>query len=222
MSGTKASTEAGGRSTSISATDVKRLRDMTGAGMMDCKRALTEAEGDLEEAKDLIRKWGLAGVEKRAGRTATEGAIGYYIHQIDPELPPQKGVLVELNCETDFVAKTPEFKELARNIAIHIAAMEPRWVSREEIPTNLLERERNILKDSDQVKGKPANIVEKILEGKLNSILSDKGGVLVDQHYVKDEAGKLTVGEMIKEYASTVKENVVVRRFARLAVGEQD
>jgi elongation factor Ts len=156
-----------------------------------------------------------------SGRTAIEGAIGYYIHQVDPELPPKKGVLVELNCETDFVAKTPEFRELARNIAMHIAAMEPRWVSRSDVPEELLERERNILRESDQVKGKPPNIVEKILEGKLNSILSDRGGVLVDQHYVKDEGGKLTVGDLIRSFASTVKENVVVRRFARFTVGEQ-
>ena len=118
----------------VAASDVKQLRDLTGAGMMDCKRALTESDGDIEHSKDLLRKWGLAGAEKRAGRTATEGAIGYYIHQVDPELPPKKGVLVELNCETDFVAKTPEFKELARNIAMHIAAMEPRWVSRSDVP----------------------------------------------------------------------------------------
>lgn len=204
----------------VAASDVKQLRDLTGAGMMDCKRALTESGGDIEQAKDLLRKWGLAGAEKRAGRAATEGAIGYYIHQVDPELPPKKGVLVELNCETDFVAKTPEFKELARNIAMHVAAMEPRWVSRSDVPEELMERERDILRDSDQVKGKPANIVEKILEGKLNSILSDRGGVLVDQHYVKDEGGKLTVGDLIKSYAATVKENVVVRRFARFTVGE--
>ena len=205
---------------SVTASDVKQLRDLTGAGMMDCKRALTEADGDLEQAKDLLRKWGLAGVERRSGRTATEGAIGYYVHQIDPELPPKKGVLVELNCETDFVAKTREFRELARNIALHIAAMEPRWVSRADVPEELLDRERNILRDSDQVKGKPPNVVEKILEGKLNSILSDRGGVLLDQQYVKDESGKLTVGDLINDYAATVKEKIAVRRFARLTVGE--
>ncbi len=205
----------------VTASDVKQLRDITGAGMMDCKRALTEAGGDVERAKDLIRKWGLAGVEKRSARTATEGAIGYYIHQIDPELPPKKGVLVELNCETDFVAKTPQFKELARNIALHIAAMEPRWVSREEIPSDVLEREKTILKESDQMKGKPENIQEKIVEGKLNSMFSDRGGVLMDQIYVRDEGGKLTIGQMIKDYASAVKENIVVRRFVRYAVGEQ-
>lgn len=205
---------------SISAAHVKELRDATGAGMMDCKRALTETDGDVEKAKDLIKKWGLAGVEKRAGRTAKEGTIGYYIHQLDPELPAKKGVLVELNSETDFVAKTPEFKELARGIAMHIAAMEPRWVSRAEVPEEIVERETAILKESDQLKGKPENIQGKIVEGKLNALFSDRGGVLNDQKYIKDESGKKTVGEVLVEYAASVKENIGVRRFARFSVGE--
>lgn len=205
---------------SISAAHVKELRDATGAGMMDCKRALTETDGDVEKAKDLIKKWGLAGVEKRAGRTAKEGTIGYYIHQLDPELPPKKGVLVELNSETDFVAKTPEFKELARGIAMHIAAMEPRWVSRAEVPEEIVERETAILKESDQLKGKPENIQGKIVEGKLNALFSDRGGVLNDQKYIKDESGKKTVGEVLVDYAASVKENIGVRRFARFSVGE--
>lgn len=205
---------------SISAAHVKELRDATGAGMMDCKRALTEADGDVEKAKDLIKKWGLAGVEKRAGRTAKEGTIGYYIHQLDPELPPKKGVLVELNSETDFVAKTPEFRELARGIAMHIAAMEPRWVSRAEVPEEIVERETAILKESDQLKGKPENIQGKIVEGKLNALFSDRGGVLSDQKYIKDESGKKTVGEVLVDYAASVKENIGVRRFARFSVGE--
>ncbi|MEX2587705.1 MAG: translation elongation factor Ts [Actinomycetota bacterium] len=205
---------------SISAADVKELRDATGAGMMDCKRALTETGGDVESAKDLIKKWGLAGVEKRANRSATEGAIGYYIHQLDPELPPKKGVLLELNSETDFVAKTPEFKELARGIAMHIAAMEPRWVSRSEVPAEIVERETAILKESDQLKGKPGNIQEKIVEGKLNALFSDRGGVLNEQKYIKDDSGKKTVGEVLVDYAASVKENIGVRRFARFSVGE--
>ena len=188
--------------------------------MMDCKRALTEANGDVEAAKDLIKKWGLAGVEKRATRAAKEGMIGHYVHQIDPALPPKKGVLVELNCETDFVAKTPEFKELARNIALHIAAMEPTWVSRSEIPEDVIEREKKILRESDQFKGKPENVIEKIMEGKLKAMFSDRGGVLLEQVYVKDDAGKKTVGDLVSDYAAAVKENVGVRRFVRFAVGE--
>ncbi len=205
---------------SITATDVKALRDATGAGMMDCKRALSESNGDVESAKDLLKKWGLAGIEKRSGRVAKEGTIGYYIHQLDPELPPKKGVLVELNSETDFVAKTPEFRDLARNIAMHIAAMEPKWVSRADVPAEILERETAIFKESDQLKGKPENIQAKIIEGKLNAMLADRGGVLLEQKYVRDESGRKTVGDLITDYAASVKENIGLRRFVRFAVGE--
>lgn len=208
--------------TSISAQDVKNLRDLTGAGMMDCKKALTEAKGDMEAAKDLLRKWGLAGVEKRSGRTAAEGMIAHYLHQLDPDLPAKQGVLLELNCETDFVAKTAEFKQLGRDIAMHIAAMAPRWVSREEMPAESLEREKSIVMESKAVEGKPPQVVEKIVDGKLAAIFSDRGGALLDQPYVKDESGKKTVQELINDYASVVKENIQVRRFARFVVGEQD
>ncbi|MGQ0679040.1 MAG: translation elongation factor Ts [Actinomycetota bacterium] len=207
-------------STAISASQVKELREITGAGMMDCKRALSESGGDIEAAKDLIKKWGLAGVEKRSSRAAKEGAIGHYIHQLDPSLPPKKGVLIELNCETDFVAKTQEFKDLARNVAMHIAAMEPKWVSRSEVPEELIEREKTIFRESDQFKGKPDKVIEKIMEGKLNAMFSDRGGVLTEQKYVKDELGKQTVGDLITDFAASVKENVSVRRFVRFAVGE--
>ena len=205
---------------SITATEVKQLRDATGAGMMDCKRALTEANGDVEAAKDLIKKWGLAGVEKRASRAAKEGTIGHYIHQLDAELPPKKGVLVELNCETDFVAKTPAFKELARNIAMHIAAMEPTWVSRSDVPQEIVEREKKIFRESDQFKGKPEHVIEKIMEGKLNARFADRGGVLLEQKYVRDESGKKTVGDLVSDFAASVKENIAVRRFVRFSVGE--
>lgn len=207
---------------SVSSTEVKRLRDITGAGMMDCKRALQEAGGNFEAAKDLLKKWGKADVEKRATRTASEGMVGVYLHQLDPDLPPKKGVLVELNCETDFVAKTPEFKQLAKDIAMHIAAMQPRWVSRDQVPADIVERETKILSESDAVFGKPPEIMEKIVQGKLKSVFSSPGGVLVDQVFVKDEKGKKTVGDLIGEVASSVKENVVVSRFARFSVGEQD
>jgi len=206
----------------ITADHVRRLREATGAGMMDCKRALTEAAGDIEAAKDLIRKWGLAGIEKRSGRSASEGMIAYYLHQLDPELPAKKGVLLELNCETDFVAKTPEFKQLGKDISMHIAAMEPRWVGSKDLPADLMEREKKIIMESKAVEGKPAQVVEKIVEGKLKSVLSDRGGALLEQPFVKDESGRKTVGELINDYAALVKEKIEVRRFARFSVGEQD
>jgi elongation factor Ts len=206
---------------SVSAAEVSKLREATGAPMMDCKRALVETGGDFEAAKDLLRKWGLAGAEKRAGRVAKEGAVAAYLHQLDPELPPKVGVLVEVDCETDFVAKTPEFKELARNIAVHIAAMEPRWVSRDDAPEDFIERERKIILESDAIKGKPENVVNKIVEGKLGSVFGEKGGALLDQIYIRDEAGKKKVGDLINEVAAGVKENIVVRRFARFRVGEE-
>lgn len=211
-----------GSGVTISAQEVKNLREATGAGMMDCKKALTEAGGDVEAAKDLLRKWGLAGVEKRSGRTAAEGMIAVYLHQLDPELPAKQGVMVELNCETDFVAKTPEFKQLGRDIAMHVAAMAPRWVSRDEIPPELLDREKSIVMESKAVEGKPAQVVEKIVEGKLKSIFADRGGALLDQPFVRDESGKKTVGDLITDHAAVVKEKIEVRRFARFAVGEQE
>jgi elongation factor Ts len=207
--------------TSVTATDVKRLRDETGAGMMDCKRALGEAAGDFEAAKDLLRTWGLAGVAKRASRAASEGGVGVYLHKLDPELPPKVGVLVEINCETDFVAKTPEFKALLRDIALHIAAMEPRWISREEVPADHLERERNIVLASPQTANKPPHIVDKIVEGKMKAVLAEKGGVLLEQPFVRDETGKRTIGDLVHDIAASVKENVVIRRFARFRVGEE-
>lgn len=205
----------------ISAADVKALRDDTGAGMMDCKRALTEAAGDVAQAKELLRTWGLAGVEKRKVRVASEGVTAAYLHEVGG-LPPKLGVLLELDCETDFVAKTPEFRDLARNLAMQVAAMEPRWVSRDDVPVDFLESERKIIAGSDELANKPENIRDKIVEGKLGSILSGKGGVLLEQIYVRDESGKKKVGDIVSELGASVKENIVVRRFARFRVGEDD
>jgi len=207
--------------TPISAADVKKLRDETGAGMMDCKRALTECGGDVDAAKDLLRTWGLAGVEKRKTRTASEGVVTSYLHEVGG-LPPKVGVLLELDTETDFVAKTPDVRDLARNLAMHVAAMEPRWVAREDVPEDFLESERKIVAASDEVARKPENIRDKIIEGKVSSVLSGKGGVLLEQPYVKDETGKKKVGDVVAEAAATMKENLVVRRFARFRVGEED
>ena len=205
----------------IKASDVKKLRDDTGAGMMDCKKALTECGGDVDAAKELLRTWGLAGVEKRKVRAASEGVVTSYLHEVGG-LPPKLGVLLELDTETDFVAKTPEVQQLARNLAMQVAAMEPRWVSRDDVPEDFLEQERKVVANSEEVARKPENIREKIIEGKLNSVLSDKGGVLLEQIYVKDETGKQKVGDLVSQVAATMKENLVVRRFARFRVGEED
>jgi len=205
---------------SISPQDVKKLRDQTGAGMMDAKRALVEAKGDPEAARDLLRKWGLAGVSKRAGRAASDGMIAHYVHQLDPQFAPKKAALVELNCETDFVAKTDEFKQLGRDIAMNVAAMEPNWVSREDVPSEELERQRKIIVESDDMKGKPDNVRHKIVEGKLNALFEDRGGVLLEQAFVKDP--NKNIGDVLNEYAAKVKENIVVRRFVRYTVGEDE
>jgi elongation factor Ts len=203
------------------ADEVKRLREATGAGMMECKRALAESGGDVDKAIDLLRSAGLAGAQKRAGRVATEGLVEAYLHQTNPDLPPKIGVLVELNCETDFVAKSPEFKDLARQIAQQIAAMQPRWITKDEVGEEDLEREKKIILESDAVQGKPQQIVDKIVEGRLNSLYSDHGGALMEQVWWKDSAGKKTIAELINEVAARVKENILVGRFARFRVGEQ-
>jgi elongation factor Ts len=202
-----------------SASDVKKLRDETGAGMMDCKRALTETGGDVVAARELLRTWGKADNERRRGRVATEGIVTAYLHEVGG-LPPKVGVLIEMDCETDFVAKTPEFRQLARNLALHIAASEPRWITRADVPEEFLEQERKVVMGSDQVAGKPPNIQEKIVEGKISSVLAGKGGVLFEQPYVRDETGRKKVGDLVEEVAATIKENIVVRRFCRFRVGE--
>lgn len=207
---------------SPSPDEVKRLRDDTGAGIMDCKRALAESGGDAEKARDLLRKWGLAGVEKRKGRTATEGAIEQYLHVTDPEMPARIGVLVELNCETDFVAKTPDFKQLARDIAMHVSWARPRWISRDEVPQDFLDHERKLIMESPDMTKKPETVRERIVEGKIEAMLADQGGVLMEQHFLKDESGKTKVGDLVSEFAARVKENVVVRRVARFELGEQE
>ena len=204
-----------------SVDEITKLRNETGAGIMDTKRALVEMKGDFEAAQDLLRAQGLAGIEKRASRTAAEGGIFHYVHQLDSELPAKVGVLIEMNCETDFVAKTPDFKELGRHIAMHIAAMEPRWVAASDVPDDIIDREKKIILESDAVQNKPENVVEKIVAGKISSFYSEKGGALLEQKYVRDEEGKKTVADLITDYAAKVKENIVVRRFTRFRVGEE-
>jgi elongation factor Ts len=195
----------------VTAQMVKELRERTGAGMMDCKSALAETKGDLEQAIDLLRKKGLAAAAKRAGRVAAEGAVGSYIHA-----GGKIGVLVEVNCETDFVAKTEEFQQLVRDVAMHVAAAEPRFVRREEVTADVLERERAIFREQAAATGKPANVVEKIVEGKLEKFYGEH--VLLEQPFVKNP--DQTVGGMVTEAASRIGENVQVRRFSRYKLGE--
>jgi elongation factor Ts len=198
----------------ISSAQVKALRDATGAGMMDCKRALQEADGDFEKAKQILRESGKAGITKRAGRTASEGVVESYLHTPDPNLPPKLGVMVELDCETDFVAKTDEFRRLAHDIAIHVAAADPSYISRDNVPEDVLERERKVY--AAQAEGKPEHIVERIVEGKLKDFY--KQVVLLDQPFVRDQ--NKTIQELLDEYSTKVRENLVLRRFSRFRVGE--
>jgi elongation factor Ts len=198
----------------ITSAQVKALRDATGAGMMDSKRALQEADGDFEKARQILRESGKAGISKRAGRTAGEGVVEAYLHTPDPNLPPKLGVMVELDCETDFVAKTDEFRRLAHDIAIHIAANDPSYIRRDSIPEDVLERERKIY--AAQAEGKPDHIVERIVEGKLKDFY--KQVVLLDQPFVRDQ--NKTIQELLDEYSTKVRENLVLRRFSRFRVGE--
>jgi elongation factor Ts len=202
------------RQMEITAAQVKALRDETGAGMMDCKKVLQETNGDVEAAKRLLRERGQASAGKRTARSADEGIVESYLHTPDPNLPPKLGVLVEVNCETDFVAKTEQFRSMARNIALHIAASDPAYVTREEVPAEELDREREIY--AKQAEGKPANIVDKIVEGRLNDYY--KQIVLLDQEYVRDTS--TTIKGMMDELSGTLGEKLVVRRFVRFRVGD--
>ena len=196
----------------ITADQVKQLREKTGAGMMECKSALTEAGGDQEKAVDLLRKKGLASAAKRAGRATSNGVVGSYIH-----LGGKVGVLVEVNCETDFVARTDDFQTLVKEIALHIAAADPRYARREDVPADVLEKEKEIYRAQFADSGKPAPVVEKIVDGKLGSYYSQV--VLVDQPYVRDPS--VTVSQLIAQAAAKTGENITVSRFARFKVGEQ-
>ena len=200
----------------ITAADITALRKATGAGMMDAKRALQDAEGDLGKAKDLLRERGLADARKRSARVTTQGAIGHYLH-FQAERPVI-GVLVELAAETDFVAKSPEFQQAARDIAMHIAASRPRWVRREDVPEEDLAKEKELIAAQARNEGKPEKIIERIVEGRLKVFLEEH--VLYEQPFVNPEKFAGTVGEMVQGMAGTMGENILVRRFARLGVGE--
>ncbi len=195
----------------VSAQMVKELRERTGAGMMDCKAALAESDGDIEKAIDVLRKKGLAAAARKAGRVAADGLVHSYIH------PGGKiGVLVEINCETDFVARTDDFQELAKDVAMHIAAADPRFVRREEVTADVLERERAIFVDQATASGKPAAVIEKIVAGKIDKFFGEI--CLLEQPFVRNP--DLTVGQMVQERVSKIGENIQIRRFARFRLGE--
>ncbi len=196
----------------ISATQIKKLRDSTGAGMMNCKAALVEAEGDIEKAVDILRKKGAAALGKKSGRTANEGVIVSYIHSGN-----RLGVLLEVNCETDFVARNEDFKNFAHNIAMHIAASNPLWVSREEVPSEVLEKERDIYKEQALNEGKPDKIIDRIVEGKVEKFYEQT--CLMEQRFVKNP--DLTVQDYLAELVGKIGENVVVKRFTRYFLGEE-
>jgi len=196
---------------SISAAQVNELRKVTGAGLMDCKKALQETDGDQEKAVDYLRKKGLASASKKAGRVASEGSVGSYIHA-----GGKIGVLLEVNCETDFVAKNENFQNFVKDVAMHIAAASPMYVRREEVAADVLEREKEIYRSKARESGKPDNIIEKIIEGQVNKFYADI--CLLEQPYVKDP--DKTVQTYLNETIATIGENMSIRRFARFVLGE--
>lgn len=195
----------------VSASAVKELREKTGAGMLDCKKALEEANGDLDKAAELLREKGLAAAAKKAGRVATEGVVESYIHA-----GGRIGVLVEINCETDFVAKTDQFKDFARDIAMQIAAASPKFVRREEVPQEEIEKEKEILKAQALNEGKPEKIIEKMVEGRINKYFEEF--CLLEQSFIKDP--DKTIETLLNEKIAAIGENISIRRFARYELGE--
>ncbi|MGH9257509.1 MAG: translation elongation factor Ts [Vicinamibacterales bacterium] len=195
----------------ITADQVKQLRDKTGAGMMECKAALAEASGNIDEATTLLRKRGLAQAARRAGRTTAQGLIGSYIH-----MGGRIGVLVEVNCETDFVARTEAFQNLVKEVGMHIAAADPKWVRREDVPQDAIEKEKGIYRAQMEGSGKPAQVLDKIIDGKLNSFYSQF--VLLEQPSIRDP--NVTVAQLVAETTAKTGENIAIGRFARFRVGE--
>jgi elongation factor Ts len=197
--------------TAVSAAQVRDLRDKTGAGMMDCKRALAETGGDLEKAVVYLREHGLAAAAKRSARAASEGTVGSYIHA-----GGKIGVLIEVNCETDFVARTPEFQSLVKDLAMQVAAANPHYVQRQDVPADAVDSERSIYRAQASGSGKPAAVVEKIIDGKLDKFFSDV--CFLEQPFIKDP--QRTVGQLVTDAVAHMGENIVVRRFARFQLGE--
>jgi elongation factor Ts len=197
--------------TAITADQVKQLRDKTGAGMMECKAALAEANGNMEEAVTILRKRGLAQAAKRAGRATAQGLIGSYIH-----MGGKIGVLVEVNCESDFVARTEDFQNLVKEVAMHIAAADPKWVRREDVPAESIEKEKSIYRAQMENTGKPAHVLDKIVEGKLGSFYSQF--VLLDQPSIRDN--NVAISQLIAQASAKTGENIQINRFVRFRVGE--
>ncbi len=197
----------------ISASMIKDLRERTGAGMSDCKKALVETEGDADKAIEYLRKKGLAAAAKKAGRAASEGTIASYLHG-----GGRIGVMVEVNCETDFVGKSEDFQTFAKNVAMQICATSPQWVTREEVPADVIERERGVLTERAKQSGKPEAVIGKVVDGQLNKWMTEV--CLLDQIYVKDPEGKKTIAALLAELVGKIGENIKIRRFTRFEVGE--
>ena len=199
----------------ITASMIKDLREKTGAGMVDCKTALVEADGNVDAAVEILRKKGMATASKKSGRIAAEGAVGSYIH-----MGGKVGVLVEINCESDFVSRGDEFQQLVKDVAMHIAAADPRYVRREEVPQDEISKERQILldqlKNDEKNASKPDDVLEKILDGRLNTFFEEI--VLVEQPFIKDPTK--TIGDLVTEKIASIKENITIRRFTRYKMGE--
>ncbi len=195
----------------VSATSVRDLRDKTGAGMLDCKKALTDSGGDVDKAIVILREKGLAAAQKKSARNASQGMVGSYIHA-----GGKIGVLIEVNCETDFVARTDLFQDMVKDLAMQVAAANPRFVRREEVPADLVEAERAIYRTQAAGTGKPANVIEKIVDGKVDKFFADV--CLLEQPFIK-EPGK-SVGQLVTDSVARIGENVVVRRFARFQLGD--
>ena len=198
--------------TTFTAKDVQELRQRTGAGMMECKKALEETKGNMDQAIEYLRKKGIAKAEKRVGKTTSEGMVGSYIHHNG-----KVGVLVELNCETDFVARTDDFKNLVRSVAEHIAAAAPLGVDKDAVPADKVEKERRIFEEQVRSSGKPENMIDKIVTGKIEAYYKDVA--LLHQAWVREP--KKTVGDLVKEVSAKVGENIQVRRFVRFQLGEE-
>ena len=195
---------------------VKKLRDLSGAGMMDCKQALEEADGDLDKAYTILREKGVAKAAKRADRATGQGVVESYLHSTSPDYPPQLGVLIEVNCETDFVAKGEDFRKLARELALQVAGFGARWVSREDVPDEVLVQEREVYEAKALQDGKPEKIIPRIVESQVEDFL--KHNCLMEQQYFREPTR--TVQQLVAEYISKLQENIAVRRFARFNIRE--
>jgi elongation factor Ts len=195
---------------------IKQLREMSGGGMMDCKNALEEAEWDIQKAYTILREKGIAKAAKRAGRATGQGIVESYVHSTSPDYPPQVGVLIEVNCETDFVAKSPDFRKLAKELALQVAGFEARWVAREDVPDQVLVQEREVYEAKALQDGKPEQVVPRIVEGQIEAFL--KQSCLMEQPYFREPSH--TVQQLIAENISRLQENITVRRFSRFNIRE--